>query len=280
MSDLLLIVDGDNLTHRAFHTTPKTVRGPKNEPINAITGFFSMLLGHITRESPTRVFVSWDTLGVETYRSKLWPGYQGGRYFDPEIVTQLNLLPTLCEAFGFGVGKQAGAEADDLIASAVKRATKLGWNCLILTTDKDSFQLVSETVTVLAPRRGNPIPERVGPTQVVEKFGVLPEQVPAFKALSGDSSDCIPGLKGVGPKSAASLLLKYGDLESVLAEWKNPQEVELARTFEKVATMIDDLDVSLPTTAPDWQTGVEALKLLGATGVAERFQKTLLGSTS
>src|SRR5947209_12012629 len=103
----LLIVDGDNLAHRAYHSTPKTVAAPDGIPINAIVGFFSMLSRIWQEEKPRGVFVAWDTLGVDTYRTELYPTYQGGRIFEDSSVRQLNLLPQICRAFRFGVRKQA-----------------------------------------------------------------------------------------------------------------------------------------------------------------------------
>src|SRR4051812_35329372 len=114
----LLIVDGDNLAHRAYHSTPKSVTGAGGAPINAVVGFVGMLVNLWLNERPRGVFVAWDTLGVETYRHGLWPTYQAGRVFDREIVDQLGLLPGLCRAFGLGVGRRAGSEADDLMAAA------------------------------------------------------------------------------------------------------------------------------------------------------------------
>src|SRR5262249_24527706 len=146
-------------------------------------------------EQPRGVFVAWDTLGVPTYRHELWPRYQSGRVFDDEILQQLDLLPPLCAAFGFGVGKAEGFEADDLMAAGALAEVSAGGRCLLLTSDRDSYQLVSEDVTVLSPRRGVRELDRIGPLQVVERMGVLPEQVPDFKALSGDSSDVIPGAR-------------------------------------------------------------------------------------
>ncbi|MGI8923751.1 MAG: 5'-3' exonuclease [Fimbriimonadales bacterium] len=203
----LLVVDGDNLAHRAYHTTPKTVLGADGKPINAIIGFFGMLLRVWEEEKPRGVFVAWDTLGVDTYRNKLWPPYQTGRVFDGEIVQQLDIFPALCREFGFGVCKSAGYEADDLMAAAACREVADGGTCLLYTTDRDAYQLVSQHVTILAPRPRTRELDRIGPLQVVERLGVLPEQVPDFKALSGDPSDKIPGARGVGPKSAATLLL-------------------------------------------------------------------------
>lgn len=268
----LLVVDGDNLAHRAYHSTPKSVTGTIGFPINAVVGFVNMLVSLWRQEQPRAVFVAWDTLGVETYRHQLWPAYQGGREFDREIVQQLELLPTVCEKLGFGVGKRAGSEADDLMAAAVQAELARGGSCLLYTTDRDAYQLVSDRVTILAPRRGARELDRIGPHQVVERFGVLPEQIPDFKALSGDSSDKIPGLRGIGPKSAAALLLKHGTLDGVLASWSRPEEVELALRFREVARMRPDVPVELPASGPpDWETGAAALRALGANNLADRI---------
>ena len=267
----LLVVDGDNLTHRAYHSTPSSVMGIDGRPINAIVGFFSMLVPVWRREQPRAIYVAWDTLGVDTYRNGLWPAYQSGREFEPSIVAQLGILPTLCDAFGFGVGKAAGFEADDLVATAVTHEVQAGGSCLIYTTDKDSYQLVSDRVHMLAPKKGAKEPERIGPVEVVERFGVLPEQVPDFKALAGDSSDKIPGIRGIGPKGAAALLLKHGSLDSALESF-NEADAALARMFREVATMQFEAPVNLPTQPPSWADGIEALRVLGATGLADRLE--------
>jgi len=266
----LLIVDGDNLAHRAYHSTPKTVTGKDGFPMNAIVGFVAMLVNVWQKEQPRGIFIAWDTLGVDTYRSKLWPPYQTGRVFDREIVQQLDLLPTLCQAFGLGVGKKAGFEADDLMAAAALAEVANGGSCLLLTTDRDSYQLVSEHVTVLSAQRGARELDRIGPHQVVERMGVLPEQVPDFKALSGDSSDKIPGIRGIGPKSAAALLLKHGTLENVISSWPNASEVELALRFREVVRMRPEVTVELPSGGPDWAGGAAALRALGADTSADR----------
>jgi DNA polymerase-1 len=269
----LLIVDGDNLTHRAYHSFPKSMATSGGAPINAIYGFFTMLVNLVKSEQPRGVFVAWDTLGVDTYRNELWPPYQGGRVFDPEIKQQLSLLPDLCRACAMGVGKEAGFEADDLVAAATIAETLAGGECLILTNDKDSFQLVSERVTVLTPKSGVSVLERIGPHQVVEKFGVLPEQVPDFKALCGDPSDKIPGAKGIGPKSAASLILRHGSLEAILEQWGRPDEVAQIRVFREVVGMRLDAVVELPEGPPDWLSGADALSAIGADGIAERLRR-------
>jgi DNA polymerase-1 len=267
----LLVVDGDNLAHRAYHSTPKTVKAPDGTPINAFVGFVSMLIRIWSEERPRAVFVAWDTLGVDTYRNKLWPPYQGGRVFDQAIRQQLDMFPTICEAFRLGFGKKAGYEADDLMASATLQEVEAGGSVLLLTTDRDSYQLVSDRVTVLSPKRGTRELERIGPSEVVERMGVLPEQVPDFKALSGDSSDRIPGIRGIGPRAAASLLLQHGSLEGVLSNWSRPEDAKQALLFREVVRMQPEVKVELPPSGPpDWPSGAEALRHLGANTLADR----------
>jgi DNA polymerase I len=267
----LLIVDGDNLAHRAYHSTPKSVTGAGGAPINAVVGFVGMLVNLWLNERPRGVFVAWDTLGVETYRHQLWPSYQAGRVFDREIVDQLGLLPGLCRAFALGVGRRAGSEADDLMAAAAGAEVERGGSCLVLTTDRDAYQLVSERVTVLSPQRGTRELARIGPAEVVARLGVLPEQVADFKALSGDSSDNIPGAPGIGPKTAAALLLKHGTLEGVLGAWDRPVDAELLLKFREVVRMRPDVPVELPPSGPpDWASAAAELRRLGADTQAER----------
>ena len=267
----LLVVDGDNLAHRAYHSTPKTVLGADGSPINAIVGFTSMLMNIWQAERPRGIFVAWDTLDTPTYRHKLWPPYQGGREFEHSIVQQLGMLPTICESLGLAWGQAPGYEADDLMAAAALEEVRNGGTALLLTTDRDAYQLVNERITVLAPTKGVRDLIRIGPAQVVERMGVLPEQVPDFKALSGDSSDKIPGAKGIGPKNAASLILKYGTLENVLANWPNAAEADQVRRFKEVVLMHPEVPVTLPHTGPpNWTQGAEALRILGANTLADR----------
>lgn len=278
----LLVIDGDNLAHRAYHSMPKSLRSPDGRPINAIVGWTNMLMTLWDSQQPRSVFVAWDTLHVDTYRHKLWPTYQGGRVFDDAIVRQLDLLPTLAAAFGFGVGKKAGYEADDFMAAAAIAETHRGGHSLLLTTDRDAYQLVSESVTVLAPRAGVRDLLRIGPEQVVERMGVLPEQVPDFKALAGDASDNIPGAKGIGPKAASALLLKYGTLEAILEARTDtipPATADQLRVFKDIVRMRpEELEVTLPKTAPpDWENAAKRLHELGAHNSAERISARAQG---
>ncbi|HLG74097.1 MAG TPA: 5'-3' exonuclease [Chloroflexota bacterium] len=272
----LLLIDGDNLAHRAYHSMPSTVRGAGGQPINSIVGWTNMLLGLWDIEQPRAVYVAWDTLGVPTYRHKLWPDYQGGRVFDRELIQQLNILPDVCRAFGFGVGKGAGYEADDYLAAAALAETRRGGKALILTNDRDSFQLASEDVTILWPRKGITDIVRVDPHEVVERFKVLPEQVPDYKALAGDSSDNIPGARGIGPKGAAELLLRYGTLDQVLkadARGLAAQRDQLL-AFREMTCLKTDIPVELPDDGPpNWSAGAEKLRSLGAEALADRISQ-------
>src|SRR5215813_1564670 len=162
----LLIIDGDNLAHRAYHSMPKSLKSADGRPINAIVGWTNMLIFLWESEQPRSIFTAWDTLGVDTYRHKLWPAYQAGRHFDHAIVRQLDWLPDVARAFGFGVGKKPGYEADDFMAAAAIAETGRGGHSLLLTTDRDAYQLVSDSVTVLAPRSGVRDLVRISPAQV------------------------------------------------------------------------------------------------------------------
>lgn len=270
----LLVIDGDNLAHRAYHAIPKTLLGTGGRPINALVGWTQMLVGIWDAEQPRAVFVAWDSLDTPTYRHALLPTYQGGRVFDEAIVEQLGVMPRLAAAFGFAVGQQPGLEADDLMAAAALSEAEHGGSALVLTTDKDSYQLVSGRVTVLAPRRGGGL-VRIGPPEVVQALGVSPEQVPDYKALAGDPSDRIPGAPGVGPKTAAALLQRYGSLERVLeARPDLGAMADLLLGYRDIARMRPaeaQLPLPLASRQPDWKGAAALLEEIGATVAAARL---------
>lgn len=277
----LLVVDGDNMAHRAFHALPKTITGKEHRPINAIVGWTSMLLAVWDAEQPRGVFVAWDTLGIPTYRHELWPTYQAGRTFDAALVDQLEELPALGAACGFGVGKNAGYEADDLMAAAVLHETRQGGTCLVLTTDRDMYQLVSESVTILAPTKGIRELARIGTAEVVQRLGVSPDQVPDFKALAGDPSDNVPGAPGIGPKKAAGLLKQFAGLEGMRdAGIFSGSAADQLLCFREIVRLRPDVAVTLPSAGePCWEGGAQALDALGAATLAERLrQRAILAS--
>ena len=232
----LLVIDGDSFAHRSYHGLPKTVRRRGNLGAGAIVGFANFLLRLYESERPRAVLVAWDTLNVPTYRHVAFAGYQGGRQFDAELLEQLAALPQLIAACGFANAKAPGYEADDFLAAAVAEEERRNGTALVATGDRDAFQLASERTTILQPVRAGEM-ARIGPTEVRQRYGVEPEQVPDFIALRGDASDKLPGAPGVGPKSAAALLRRYGSLENLLAEGRFKQIAEELRLYRRIATM-------------------------------------------
>ena len=269
----LLAVDGDALAHRAFHALPKTMRDGAGRPANMVVGFAGMLVRLWDAERPRAVFVGWDTLGVPTYRSGLFPGYQAGRDFPPELTEQLERLPELCGAFGFAWAKAAGYEADDFLAAAARSESARGGRTLVVTSDRDLFQLASEAVTILMPKRGVSELERMGPAEVRERYGVEPAQVPDFIALRGDPSDRLPGASGVGPAKAAAVLREHGSLEAALAAGRFAAEAEALRTYLAIARLQAGAPLPpLPDTEPDWARAAELVSGWGIRALSERLR--------
>ena len=252
MNRPLLVVDGDSFAHRSYHALPKSIRRCGNKGAGAIVGFANFLLRLYTDEHPRAVLVGWDTLDAPTYRHRALPGYQGGRVFDAELLDQLEVLPQFVEACGFAVAKAPGYEADDFLAAAVAQEERQGGTVVLASGDRDAFQLASDRTVILHPVRAGEM-ARIGPAEVRDRYGVEPKQVPDFIALRGDPSDKIPGAPGVGPKSAASLLRRYGSLEAALAEGKFSAQAEQLRLYRSIATMDATAPLpSLPDQIPTW----------------------------
>jgi DNA polymerase-1 len=267
----LLVVDGDSLAHRAYHALPKTFRRAEGKPGNALLGFSNFITRLWQSEQPRAVVVGWDSLDTPTYRHELFEGYQAGRVFDADLLEQLDLLPELVRAFGFAAAKAPGYEADDFLAAAVRKEEKRGGHALVVTSDRDSFQLASEQTTILQPTRGVSELARVGPAEVRERYGVEPEQVPDFIALRGDPSDRMPGARGVGPKTAASLLVQYGTLEAMLEDGRFAAQAEELRMFRRMATL--DASAPLPplrNQKPKWAEASSFVRELGLNALADR----------
>jgi len=272
----LLVIDGDSFTHRAYHGVPKSVRRSGNKGGGAILGFANFLLRLYAQEKPRAVLVGWDTLDVPTYRHRALATYQGGRVFDAELVDQLDVLPQFVAACGFACAKRPGYEADDFLAAAVAQEERRGGTAIVASGDRDAFQLASDRTTILQPVRAGEM-VRIGPAEVRERYGVDPKQVPDFIALRGDSSDKIPGLAGVGPKGAASLLRRYGSLEAALAQGSFAAQAEQLRLYRSIATMdesapLPPLDDQIPTwgaaaaLAREWELNQLANRLAAIDG--------------
>ena len=269
----LLIVDGDSFAHRSYHALPKSIRRADGGPAGLLTGVGNLLVRLWEEEQPRAVLVAWDTLTVPTYRHEALASYQGGRVFDADLLEQLDLAPELVEAMGFSVAKADGYEADDFLAAGVAFEEARGGSALVASGDRDTFQLVSERTSVLQPQKGGGALARIGPDEVRERYGVDPKQVPDFIALRGDPSDKIPGARGVGAKTAASLLAQYGTLEAALDAGRFAAEAEALRLYRHVATM--DAEAPLPPLEdqePTWDRAAALADKWGLGRLAGRLE--------
>ncbi|MBO0712211.1 MAG: 5'-3' exonuclease [Acetobacteraceae bacterium] len=258
MNRSLLVVDGDSFAHRSYHALPKSIRRSGDRGGGAIVGFANFLLRLYAQEEPRAVLVGWDTLDAPTYRHRALAGYQGGRVFDAELLDQLAVLPRFVAACGFAYAKAPGYEADDFLAAAVAQEERRGGTAVVASGDRDAFQLASDFTTILQPVRAGEM-ARIGPAEVRERYGVEPRQVPDFIALRGDPSDKIPGARGVGPRSAASLLRRYGSLEAALEQGRFADQAEELRLYRTIATMDGSAPLpSLCDQTPTWR-GAAAL---------------------
>src|SRR5688572_21241882 len=230
MTRPLLVIDGDSFAHRSYHALPKTIWRRGNKGGGAIVGFANFLLRLYEAEQPRAVLVGWDTLDEPTYRHRALEEYQSGREFDTELVDQLDVLPAFVSACGFANAKAAGYEADDFLAAAVAKEEKRGGMAVVATGDRDAFQLASARTIILQPVKAGEL-ARIGPAEVLQRYGVEPHQVPDFIALRGDASDRIPGALGVGPKTAAALLRRHGLLEALLKAGRFERQAKELRLY-------------------------------------------------
>ena len=215
----LLLIDGHSLAYRAFYALPvENFATSTGQPTNAIYGFGSMLINLITSEKPTHIATAFD-VSRKTFRSEKFPEYKAQRSATPsEFKSQTSYLFNLVDAFGIRHFAVEGFEADDIIATLSKRAQADGFEVLICTGDRDSFQLVNEKTTVLYPKRGVSDLTRMTPDEVFFKYGLTPAQYPDFAALRGDPSDNLPSVPGVGEKTATKWIQDFGTLENLVAK--------------------------------------------------------------
>jgi DNA polymerase-1 len=213
----LLLLDGNSLAFRAFYALPaenfKTAGGLTT---NAVYGFTAMLINLLRDEQPTHIAAAFD-VSRQTFRSDRYPEYKANRTSTPdEFHGQIDVTKEVLAALGITVLAEPGFEADDIIATLATQAEKEGYRVLVVTGDRDSLQLVSDDVTVLYPRKGVSDLTRFTPEAVVDKYGLTPKQYPDFAALRGDPSDNLPGIPGVGEKTAAKWIAEYGSLEGLV----------------------------------------------------------------
>jgi DNA polymerase-1 len=251
----LFIVDGNNLAYRAFFALPEELATTDGQPTNALLGFTNMLFKLLSDYRPKGVAVAWDSRPV--HRAAVAEAaevvYKEGRRPMPDLLReQFAHFRPIVEAFGYRNLEFEGWEADDVIATLATRADTAGIKTCVVSTDRDAFQLCSENVCLMMTPRGVADVNVYTPERVEARYGVTPDQVPDFIGLKGDTSDNIPGVPGIGDKTAGQLVAQYGSLEAVIehadelspARRKNITEnAELARTSKELATMRRDLDI-------------------------------------
>ena len=251
-SDLFL-VDGNNLAYRAFFALPEELQTTEGQPTNALLGFTNMLFKLLADYRPRGVAVAWDTRPV--HRAEISPEYKSERRAMPDLLReQFPHFRPIVEAFGYVNLEFEGWEADDVIATLATQADEAGIKTCVVSTDRDAFQLVSENVSLMMTPRGVADVHVYTPERVEARYGVRPDQVPDFIGLKGDTSDNIPGIPGIGDKTAGQLVAQYGSLESVLehADDLSParsraisENEEQARTSKLLATMRRDLELGV-----------------------------------
>jgi DNA polymerase I len=250
----MMIIDGHAMIHRAFHAVPEDLATSKGEVVNATFGFTSILIKALADIKPDYIAVAFDRPSP-TFRHLAYPQYKAHRPSLPETMRpQFGRIREVVEAFGIPIYEKDGFEADDVLGTLSVQATQLGLETIILTGDMDTLQLVNEHVKVLVAKRGISDVVEYDVAQVEARYGLPPVRVPDFKGLVGDKSDNIPGVPGVGEKTATKLLSEYGDLEGVLAhiDALSPKEQRLlqgkqaqALESKQLATIVLDAPVQL-----------------------------------
>ena len=245
----LFLVDGNNLAYRAYFALPEELATSEGFPTNALLGFTNMLFKLLSDYRPKGVAVAWDTRA--THRKELDPEYKIDRRPMPDLLSeQFPHFRPIVEAFGYRNLEFEGWEADDVIATLAARADEAGIKTTVVSTDRDAFQLVSDGISLMMTPRGVADVHVYTPERVFARYGVTPEQVPDFIGLKGDTSDNIPGVPGIGDKTAGQLVAQYGSLEGVLehVDELSPargralrEHAEQARSSKELATMRRDL---------------------------------------
>ncbi|HET7567997.1 MAG TPA: DNA polymerase I [Gaiellaceae bacterium] len=251
----LFLVDGNNLAYRAFFALPEELATSEGFPTGALLGFTNMLFKLLSDYRPKGVAVAWDTKPVHraAVAESVEVVYKEGRRPMPDLLReQFPHFRPIVEAFGYRNLEFEGWEADDVIATLATRANEAGIRTCVVSTDRDAFQLVSENVSLMMTPRGVSDVQVYTPDRVEARYGIRPDQIPDFIGLKGDTSDNIPGVPGIGDKTAGQLVAQYGSLEEVLAHVdeqsparrKNLTEfADQARAAKVLATMRRDLDV-------------------------------------
>ena len=273
----LLLIDGHSMAFRAFYALPETMTTTTGQPVNAVYGFMAMLARLLETEQPTHVAVAFD-VGSHTFRTDRFPDYKGTRSeTPPAFLGQIPLIKEVLLALNISALEKPEYEADDILATLADQGNSAGMEVLVCSGDRDTYQLITDNVTVLYPIKGVSELKRMTPTAVFDKYAVTPTQYPDLAALVGETSDNIPGVPGVGPKTAAKWLTQYGDLVTLLdnatgitgkvgiALRDNIEQVRLNREINALRT-----DVELPLAALD--TGLRGFDRIAVHELADALQ--------
>jgi DNA polymerase I len=250
----LFLIDGNSLAYRAFFALPETIATSRGMPTNAIFGFASMLVKILTEYGPKATLVAWDA-GMSG-RGEISEDYKAQRRERPSLLQeQWPHLQPLVEAFGYQNIKVPGYEADDVIATLATRAREEGIDVMVVTGDRDMFQLIEPGIRVMATSRGITETKIYDREAVIDRYGIPPELIPDFYGLKGDTSDNIPGVPGIGDKTASDLLQRFGTLEDVLSSIDEitgakrkqnlAEHAETARMSKELATAVRDVPVEI-----------------------------------
>lgn len=280
------VIDGNSLMHRAFHAVPPTMNAPDGRPTNAIFGFLNMFLKMIDAFNPDGVVVAFDK-GKPRVRMEMLPQYKAQRPpMDPDLHAQFPMIKELLTALNVPILQSEGWEGDDILGTMARLGEEAGCDMLLVTGDRDMYQLVTEHVNVVSTRKGLSDVAIMTPESVDDLYhGITPALVPDFYGLKGDTSDNIPGVPGIGPKKASALIAQYGSLDEVIAhadEVKGKMgenlraHIDDALLSRKVATIRTDAPVELDfdeTSFPAFSADEvsAALGTLGITAMQNRF---------
>lgn len=286
------VIDGNSLMHRAFHAVPPTMNAPDGRPTNAIFGFLNMFLKMIDAFNPDGVVVAFDK-GKPRVRMEMLPQYKAQRPpMDPDLHAQFPMIKELLGALNVPILQSEGWEGDDILGTMARLGEEAGCDMLLVTGDRDMYQLVTEHVNVVSTRKGLSDVAIMTPESVDDLYhGITPALVPDFYGLKGDTSDNIPGVPGIGPKKASALIAQYGSLDEVIAhadEVKGKMgenlraHIDDALLSRKVATIRTDAPVELDfeaTSFPAYSADEvsAALGTLGITAMQNRFLSLIGG---